>query len=85
MFGMDRGLNSFMAPSNVSIVPRIETRHFELGLPVSFYQLHAMRIGLALRAGPIMIGSDKLGAAFGLTDVGGMDLSIGTKINIGKR
>ncbi|MCB0795035.1 MAG: hypothetical protein KDB88_09885 [Flavobacteriales bacterium] len=83
--GIDQGLAGVLAPSSASVTARVETRHFELGVPLSFHQFRGMRLGLALRAGPLMIGSDKLGGLFGLTDVGGMDVYVGLKVNIGKR
>ncbi len=83
--GLDRGIAGVVNPSNFSITLRMETRHFELGLPVSFHQFRGMRIGAAMRVGPLLIGSDKLGGLMGLTDVGGMDAYVGLKFNIGQR
>lgn len=84
-FGMDRGALAVVSPSNISLTPRFQSRFFELGIPVSLYQFRAPRIGAALRVGPLMVGSDKLGGLFGLTDVGGMDVYMGVKVNLGKR
>lgn len=83
--GLDRGLAGVVNPSSISITPRVETRHFELGLPVSLHQLQGMRMGIAVRLGPLMVGSDKLGGLMGLTDVGGMDVYAGLKVNLGRR
>lgn len=56
------GLRSF---SYASLSPRLETRHFELALPlflVNSYQLPA--IGLMLRAGALVVGSNNLAPLF---------------------
>ena len=54
----------------------------EVALPLSLYRLKEPRIGINVRVGPVMIGSDKVGALLGLTDLGGMDVYMGVRIAI---
>jgi hypothetical protein len=78
-FGMDRGVNSVREPDVVSIAPRFGGRKCEVALPVSLYRLKEPRIGLNVRVGGFMVGSDKVGALLGLTDFGGMDVYMGVR------
>jgi hypothetical protein len=43
---------------------RYETRWFAAGLPITLYNLEALRIGAFARIGPLVIGSDNLSAYF---------------------
>lgn len=61
-------------PDLISLVPRFEDKWFEAAFPVSFYNYQEFRLGLMLRFAYLTIGTDKLGTAFGLTDVTGADV-----------
>jgi hypothetical protein len=80
--GIDRGLQAAHIPHNLSITPRFGGRRVEVGLPVSLHQFDRLKVGMALRVGGFMVGSDKLGGLFGLTNLSGMDLYMGVKVNL---
>ncbi len=83
--GLDRGKEAPRTPSQICGSLRFESRSFDIGVPVTFHQLQGMRIGLAMRLGPVMVGSDKIGGLLGLTNIGGMDVHVGLKLNFGRR
>jgi hypothetical protein len=70
-------------PSSMSVVPRYETRWFEVSMPFSLlhnYQLPTL--GLAARLGPIFLGTDYLGSWFGMGKPVGSDFYFGAYIPI---
>lgn len=80
--GIDRGPQAVMMPHNLSITPRFGGRRVEVGLPVSLHQFDRLKVGIAMRVGGFMVGSDKLGGLFGLTNLSGMDAYLGLKVNL---
>jgi hypothetical protein len=66
--------------NQVAITARYETRRFEVALPISVYEYFKPRVGLSVRYGGFIIGSDMLGPFFGLTDSYGADLFFGYSI-----
>ena len=66
----------------VAVVPRYETRSFEVSIPVSVYELKYLRIGLAMRFWDFSIGTEKMGGFFSNRDFTGMDIYFSYKINI---
>ncbi len=84
-FGIDRGVNSVREPDVVSLTPRFGGRKCEVAVPLSLYRMKEPRIGINVRVGPVMLGSDKVGALLGLTDLGGMDVYVGVRIAIRER
>ena len=83
-YGITIGKVSVWRPAQLAIVPRYESRFFELNLPVSLYNLSNMRLGASLRLLWLTIGTDKLGPFIGGSDFTGMDFYFSIKINFNK-
>lgn len=64
------------------LVPRFERRNIAVALPVSMDTFNNWSLGLMVRAGGFMIGSDRLGALLGINAVRGADLYFGAKVRI---
>ena len=60
--------------NEISIVPRYETKRFEVSLPISVYDYFRPRLGLAFRYGAFTLGTDMLGAFLGVTNTFGADI-----------
>lgn len=73
-----------VASNNVSITPRFEKNWIDVALPISYYNYDQFRMGIALRLGSFIIGSDKIGSLMALTDMGGMDVYTSLKFSIGR-
>jgi outer membrane protein OmpA-like peptidoglycan-associated protein len=73
-------------PSVLSITPRIEKKWFDVSMPFSYYNYTGdqMRLGLAARFASFIIGSDRIGTLFGLSDLNGMDFYVNLKFSIHK-
>lgn len=79
-------VGSIRQPTLVSVTPRYENRYFGLLLPL-LYLNHGVAAGMALRAGPLTIGSDNLLGFFGTAKNGlhprGVDVYVGLSMGIG--
>ena len=64
---------TLVRPSQIAVTPRLEMDHFGLAMPVVLYNYQYPRIGLSARFHKVIIGTDKLGGFFGLSDFTGMD------------
>lgn len=64
---------SFRANS-INLTGHYDKKHFSAFLPVTLYEYSDLRIGLAIRLGPLTIGSDKVLSLFGERDFNGTDL-----------
>jgi len=64
-----------------SLTPRLEHRWFELSVPLVLYNDRDIRLGTAIRLGPLVIGSDNLTGWFGSRDFSGSDFYFALKIN----
>ncbi|MCY7353454.1 MAG: DUF5723 family protein [Cytophagaceae bacterium] len=74
------------APNVLAITPRYERKWLEASLPVVFFDdYRAMTIGLALRAGPIFIGTDHLSGFLNIGNPKGYDAYFGAHIPIFRR
>lgn len=71
-------------PSQFAIIPRYESPNLEFSMPLSLYNIREPRIGLAIRLGPLTLGTDKLGAFFGLNHFTGIDFYTALKFNFVK-
>lgn len=80
--GVRLGQPSVRRPSLIALTPRYETKIFGAELPVSLYDFRDPAIGLALRIYSLIIGTEKLGTFFNLTDVSGIDLYFSLTLNI---
>ena len=70
---------SVVRPSQIVVTPRLETDHFGISMPLVLYNYQYPRIGLSARFHKIVIGTDKLGSFFGLSDFTGMDFYVMVK------
>ena len=70
---------SLIRPSQIAVTPRLETDRFGLAMPLVLYNYQYPRIGLSARFYNIIIGTDKLGSFFGLSDFTGMDFYVMVK------
>ncbi len=71
-------------PSQIAIVPRFEHDILALSIPVSILQYEYVRVGAALRYGPLTIGSERLGTLLGLSDLDGVDIYVALKFSLDK-
>lgn len=65
----------------VAIAPRFEHRWFEASLPLVLLNDRDPRLGLALRLGPVVLGSDNLTSFMGKHNFTGSDVYMAIKIN----
>ncbi|MGB3074421.1 MAG: DUF5723 family protein, partial [Chitinophagales bacterium] len=77
----DQGI---VRPDIYSLTPRYEHKWFEVAVPLSVenYGHTKARIGFALRAGPVFVGTDEIGSLLALNDMEGADIYGGIKVNI---
>ncbi len=76
------GENQVVRANMLAFTPRYETDWFEAAVPVTYFNNRDTRVGLAFRLGTIIIGSDKVGSLFGLSDLTGMDVYAGLKFSL---
>lgn len=67
----------------LAVVPRLEFRWFEFGLPVSLYKWSEISLGTYFRAGPLTIGSENLNSWLMPGRLEGSDIYVALKINSG--
>lgn len=63
----------------LAVTPRIDRYWWSLAMPVSHYPDDGIRLGLAARLGPIVLGTDKLGAFFEQQEWTGADAYLAIK------
>lgn len=73
-------------PNSLGIVPRFETKRFEVALPVVLreYDLRKPSVGLMVRLNNIVVGSDHVLPMLARTDIYGLDLYVRVKWTIFK-
>ncbi len=71
-------------PVQYAITPRFENDYFALSIPLSLSQYKYVRLGTAIRLGPLTIGSERLGTLLGISDLDGMDLYFSLKFSLKK-
>ncbi len=71
-------------PSQLAVIPRFESRFFEVLAPLSLYDFKYPRIGIALRLLFLTIGTDRLASYMGWEDFTGMDAYFSIKIPFDK-
>lgn len=64
-----------------AVTPRYEHRWFEVSIPVVLYNDKDLRLGTALRLGPVVIGSDNITSWFGSHNFSGSDVYVALKLN----
>lgn len=72
-------------PSLIGLAPRFENKLFEMAVPLALVRYHEPRIGLALRLGFLTVGTDRLGAFFGMNDFEGFDIYFSMKYGFCKK
>lgn len=73
-------------PSYLVLMPRFETRVFELSVPVGIMNDYKnTRLGIYLRVGPVFIGSDNLIGQLKGNNVYGLDLYFGASFGIASK
>jgi len=77
-------LHSLRRPAQLAVVPRYETKYFELSVPISVYEYKYPRIGLAARLYFLTVGTERLGTYLGMADLNGIDIYASIKIGINK-
>lgn len=77
-------MSSLRRPAQLAIVPRYETRYFEMSLPVSLYEYKYPRVGIAARFYFLTIGTERLGTYLGMADMNGFDIYASIKIGLNK-
>lgn len=77
-------LSALRRPAQIAVVPRYETKYFELSVPISLYEYVYPRIGIAARFYFLTIGTERLGTYMGMTDMNGLDIYASIKIGINK-
>ncbi len=75
--------HSIRRAAQIAVVPRYETRRFEISLPFSMYDYKYYRVGLAARFGFFTIGTERLGTWLGMADLNGLDIYASIKFNFG--
>lgn len=73
-----------LRPVQYAITPRFENDYFALSMPISLSQYKYLRLGTAIRIGPLTVGSERLGTLLGISDLDGMDLYVSLKFSIKK-
>lgn len=74
--------NSVQARDQFSLVPRFETRMTCVAVPLTVDRFGSVGLGMSARFGGFLIGSDRLGALFGISKVTGADLYFGAKVRL---
>ena len=74
------GDNVIRRANQIALTPRFETRKLEIALPITYYDLFKPRVGFSVRYGAFTLGSDAIGALFGVTNTFGTDIYFGITI-----
>lgn len=77
-------MSALRRPAQLAVVPRFETKYFELSLPFSLYEYRYPRVGIAARFYFLTIGTERLGTYLGMADMNGLDIYASIKISINK-
>ncbi len=71
------------SPNTLAIIPRYETKYFEASLPLLMTnRYNNFQVGLALRAGPIYLGTDHLFSTLNFKGQRGADFYLGASVPI---
>ncbi len=71
--GLERG-------SLIALVPHTEHQWFSMAMPLKLYNWQQLHVGMSLRLGPLLIGTDNLGAIVGQRKFSGVDFYAGLKV-----
>ena len=67
--------------NQAAITVRYETRRKEIAVPLTFFEYSKPHLGLAVRYGFLVLGTDRLGTYLGLWDATGLDFFFGIKFS----
>ena len=87
-FGMKNNHNGVHYNSSLSITPRFDSKYFGLAVPISHNAIYGTRIGMSVRAFPIVIGTSNLAPLFSSekdVDISGADIYFAIKVPIHRR
>ena len=73
--------NQVRAPSGLMLAPRLETQVFELGVPLTLYDMKYPQVGAYMRFYNFTVGTDNLAGFLGVTNHYGFDFYFSFKIN----
>lgn len=77
--------DQILRPSQISLIPRYESKLFEVAVPLALFRYQEPRIGIAFRIGYLTVGTDRLGALFGFNDFEGFDFYLSIKAGLCKK
>jgi len=77
-------MSSLRRPAQFAVVPRYETKYFEMSVPISIYEYQYPRVGIAARFYFLTVGTERLGTYLGMADMNGIDIYASIKIGINK-
>lgn len=77
-------MRTLRRPAQFAIVPRYESKYFEVNLPISVYEYKYPRIGLSARFWFFTIGTERLGTWLGVSNLDGLDIYASIKFGLGK-
>jgi hypothetical protein len=78
------GKSYIRRPVQIVLVPRYETPHVEVSVPLSLYDYKYPRVGISARYRFLSIGTDDLLGFLGITNFTGIDIYISIKLNYRK-
>ena len=68
-------------PSQINITPGLETKRFEVALPITFFQYKYPGVSASVRVNSITFGSEKIHSIIGRGDFSGFDIYDSLKLN----
>ena len=77
-------MRTLRRPAQIAIVPRYESKYFEINLPISVYEYRYPRVGLSARFWFFTIGTERIGTWLGLANLDGLDIYASIKFGFGK-
>jgi hypothetical protein len=82
LVGVRTSAGAMQRASLLAVTPRVERHWWGVGMPVSLYAGEQIRVGLAVRLGPLFFGTDQLGGSlFRSREMTGADVYMGVKLH----
>jgi len=66
--------------NSLNVTGVYDRKHFSAFLPVTLYNYNDLRVGAAIRLGPLTIGSDHIMSFFKQTDLSGTDVYVNLQV-----
>ena len=85
-YSLNFGGSTIYKPSIIALTPRYETLRFEVAVPISViaWKVLKPKLGLSLRYGNFFIGMNDLTPLTGISDLSGIDIYGGIKLNLSR-